>query len=432
MDKTIKIINFINRYSKMFITDKIYQSSFIRKIRKRMENINFNGDDLNFIHTKKDIIIKKINNDKSEPILYKICKELEFPDNQINDYKTFLLWFRQNSRNINLKNIISRSSYNNEIYNNNNRDKLNKLLYENKFISLDIIHCGEIYDLVYNEYFYKYKNAETNIHIFTLDNKDKPNVVYIVKIINLLRKLSKKNLDIELTIFFCHQKRYLNKTKNKNLILTPENINAGSTLIGEFIYIWRREEFYKVLIHELIHYFMLDFSDFDNSYIEKIRNNIININGDDVINETYTELLAMTIYNIFYSLISKIDFNKIINYETIFTHFQIAKIINYFGGKEYNDLFKIEIKQSTSVASYVIFKGMFLNKYDNILIHYDDHFNSSRESKYNDYKKLYSVIVSKESLNKNLINHFLNIILNKNEKSNKFIMKSLRMTMFDI
>jgi hypothetical protein len=428
MDKTLKIKKFLDKNAVKFLGKKEYLSIFVDKIRKKMEEIKFDLDfDLGLRCVNKDILINKINDNIQEPLLYKICKEIKYLDDVIN-YKKFLRWYRENSRDINLMNIIGKSSYNKILYN-NHRKKLNNLLYDNRFISLDIIHCGEIYDLNYSEYSYIYNDSKTNIHIYTI-KEDKFNILYVMKIIDFFREITKKSIDIDLTIFLCHQKRYLNN--NKKIMLTPENINAGSTLVGKFIYVWRKEEFYKVLIHELVHYFMLDFSDYDNLYIDKIKNNIINVNGDDSINETYTELLAITIYNVFYSMVNRINFSEIINYEILFTHFQIAKIINYFGGNEYNDLFKIEIKQSTSVASYVIIKGMFLNNYDKILSHYDNFFGSNREKRYNNYKKLYVLIVNRGSLNINLVNHFLNIIKNDKENRNKYIMRSLRMTMFDM
>ena len=66
--------------------------------------------------------------------------------------------------------------------------------------------------------------------------------------------------------------------------------------------IWRKEEFYKVLIHELTHYFGVDFYITDNIYkkLEKHFGELINILGVDRINESYTETIALTIHSIVY------------------------------------------------------------------------------------------------------------------------------------
>ena len=278
--------------------------------------------------------------------------------------------------------------------------------------------------MVYNEYADENKN--TNIFLFNPENKEPPNINLIFKIISFFRKLSKNNMKVDLTIFYCDQKRYFLQNK----LFTPENINAGCTIYGQFIYIWRKEEFYKVLIHELVHYFSLDFHDMDNFKLEKIRDTILNIDGEDAVNEAYTEILAITINSAIYSLLHDISFSEIINYEILFTHFQIAKIINLFGGNEYNDLFDIKINQTTSVISYIVVKGMFLNNYQKILNHFDNYFEKSPKEKFRDYNKIYLELVNKKSLDENLINYYLKII-NETKNKDKFIFKTMKMVVFE-
>ena len=58
------------------------------------------------------------------------------------------------------------------------------------------------------------------------------------------------------------------------------------------------------------------------------------------------------------------------------------QIINFFGGKKYEDLFDIVINQKTSVASYVIIKGMFLNNYEKILNHFDKFIFSKKKDRF--------------------------------------------------
>jgi hypothetical protein len=431
MSKTIKIKNFLDNNAKKYFSRKKYSSLFQDKIRKVMNEVDFESE--SELLPIQGIIIKKINDDLSEPLLYKIFNKLNYPNDKIKDKQYFLSWYRENSINIDLEKLISSlPEYYQIIFNPiEERKKLHELFYNNHFIFLDIIHCGEIYDLVYNKYSNSVDSMETNVYLYHIKDDIGPNMSYIIKIIDFFRKISKKYISVDLTIFFCNQKRSFHFNKDHKKILTPENINGGSTISGVFVYVWRKEEFYKVLIHELIHYFKLDFHDIDNSYIEKIRNSVINIEGIDVANETYTELLAITIHSIWYSIIKKVNFNDIINYENLFTHFQIAKLIYFYGGKKYRDLFRIKIKQKTSVASYVIIKGMFLNNYHKILDHYDNFFNISKKSKFEDYKRLYKEIANKESLNESLINHYLTIIENTFDKD-KFVFNSFRMTMFDI
>jgi hypothetical protein len=428
--KTIKIKTFIDEYAKKYIHKKNYESKFANLVKHILNNQQIEPN-INF-NTKKDILLQKINTNKNEPLLYKIFKDLDYPNNKSKNYKYFLTWYRENSTEINLKNVILSHKYYDILYNpTTTRKKLHDLLYKNPFVFLDIIHCAETYNLIYNEYHDNKNLIITNIFSYHIENKEKPNILLVVQIINFFRTISKKNMNIDLTIFFSNQKRYL-PDKNEKKLLTPENINAGVTLSGDYVYVWRKEEFYKVLIHELIHYFSIDFHDLNMHQIEKIRDNIININGEDAANEAYTEILAITIHSVLYSIIHKMDFSEIINYEIVFTHLQIAKIINFFGGKTYEDLYNIQINQKTSVVSYVIIKGMLLNNYDKILKHFDEHFYSDKKTKFKDYKNIYSDVVNNKLLNKDLINHFLNIIKNMKEGENDDIMKTMRMCMFEL
>ena len=50
--------------------------------------------------------------------------------------------------------------------------------------------------------------------------------------------------------------------------MCSDNINSGSTYVGSEITIWRSEELYKVLFHELIHYFKLDYRHNADQYKE--------------------------------------------------------------------------------------------------------------------------------------------------------------------
>ena len=51
-----------------------------------------------------------------------------------------------------------------------------------------------------------------------------------------------------------------NKKVQRNRILTPDEVNTGSTDLSG-VTIWRKEEVYNTTIHELIHFFKLDLFD---------------------------------------------------------------------------------------------------------------------------------------------------------------------------
>jgi len=96
------------------------------------------------------------------------------------------------------------------------------------------------------------------------------------------------------------------------LPLTSRNINSGYTTHGvnKTIVIYRYEECFKVLLHELIHSLEMDFGSI-NEPNTSIRNmlNIDNHYNDNrlIINETYCEYWTIFIYTLFYSVERSLD-----------------------------------------------------------------------------------------------------------------------------
>ena len=108
--------------------------------------------------------------------------------------------------------------------------------------------------------------------------------------------------------------------------LTPVNINSGSTLPGHFINLWRDEELYKVLIHELVHTFFLDFRD-DGTIEPYIRTHFgIEIDSPVYIWESYTEFIAIIIHSIYISKTVN-DVIKLLSVEKYFGYYQCLVLL---------------------------------------------------------------------------------------------------------
>ena len=75
---------------------------------------------------------------------------------------------------------------------------------------------------------------------------------------------------IHLTLYLTNLKKQF--PAKANVVLDEDNINSGVTLWendpepNRKIVIYRKEELYKVLLHELIHYYSIDFHAYDPSY----------------------------------------------------------------------------------------------------------------------------------------------------------------------
>ena len=162
-------------------------------------------------------------------------------------------------------------------------------------------------------------------------------------------------------------KKKLPTTKNK--ILGPNEINSGLSFIYENkIYIWRKEEFLKVFIHELFHCL-----GFDRFLIEsKNQCNLTkyyNIQSNINCNEAYNEICALIYHCCFLKIKNaKLNIERLIQNNRLFTLLQIKKILNNYNINNLNNT--TEFKQNTSVFSYFILKGIYLfyiNDFVNII-----------------------------------------------------------------
>lgn len=136
-----------------------------------------------------------------------------------------------------------------------------------------------------------------------------------------------------------------------NLPITYKHVNSAFTTScspESSIYIFRQEEWFKVLLHECFHCFGLDFSHHDNSEVEnKIKKSfkVHNENGIRVY-EAYVELWAEVLNIVFISYLKTKDkksylilFEHLINREVSFSLFQCSKILTHlnFSYDEIND-----------------------------------------------------------------------------------------------
>lgn len=348
--------------------------------------------------------------EKRKSLLYQAFVESEPQSKTINSFRT---WVEKTDIKTNIKN---KDTYDKMFNPDEDLKPLHILLYGNKFVALDIVCLAEMAELTYDYY----SNDNIDIHVYREKNEN-IDIEHTMKIINLMRKITKSTKKLNLIILLSNQKKYYFEGKK---IVKVENMNSGFSF-DNIVCVFRKEELYKVLIHELIHCFDFDFCHNDSTEIEHILYSVINIGGNDVVNEAYTEMMTLIINSVIKSIEYEMTFDQIINYEIIFTHFQIAKIINFYDGKEYDDLFNIKIKQNTSMSSYIIVKGMLLNNLEHFL-NYCDKLYSKHENHYERYINLYKNVVNKSGLNENMINKFLKYI-KSTDKS--FVFLTLRMTM---
>lgn len=154
------------------------------------------------------------------------------------------------------------------------------------------------------------------------------------------------------------------------------------------IVIYRKEEWYKVFIHEYVHNHHLDFSHLNSSFM-KLSKKIYNIDNDILFSEAMAEIWALTInilivsylfkkYNIFSELCKIIPrnhvkmgvsdiFQYLLNIEIYFSIIQTKKILKYLNttySKLSDRSHSIKIhNDNTNICSYYFIKTIYIYFY---------------------------------------------------------------------
>lgn len=438
-------------------SDKIKKSSFLNDTIKIINNTCDTKN--NFTHTqyknykpssklKTPLMYELFKNAYNEDVLRLITEKLNatqkknlvdiIKKNNIDEFISFSNRYQHLFQYQNIDNYI-------QTYPNNKTSitylsmnaygPISDLLYNNPFMPIDVQYDAEYHTLDYN----KYASSDGSvIHLYTYSHKKHDiDIDLLFNIIKIMQKISKSNDPVKLIIFNSDKQKKINKYKTECNCkhLAPINVNTGSTVKLQYIKIWRNEELYKVLIHELVHFFSIDM-DFYRQQVEhcdkKIKK-IFNITDDsvDFLNESYTEIIALFIHTSYISYISKIDLFLLLWLEVSFTMLQISKIISYYDLqnskcviKNAPDCNQNSISQSTSVLSYYIIKGCVLYNMPTILTFVDKNvIFDEREMEYLD--------IVKKSIENNKFHNEINVRI-KNLSNYKYMLDTLRMTCLQI
>ena len=250
------------------------------------------------------------------------------------------------------------------------------------------------------------------------------------------------------------------KLPNSNIhILDEINVNTAFTTtcpIDSEIVVFRKEEWFKVLIHETFHNFGLDFSMMDCSDINQCILNIFKVNSQVNCYEAYTEFWAEIINALFcsfYALKNINDHNEFlsnseffINFEIKYSFFQLIKTLDFMG-LSYADLYSNSkhasllrenlYKENTNVLSYYIIKTLMLNNYQGFLEWCNKNNLSLLNFKkttgnLNEFCKFVEKNYKKQSMLDGIYETNKLVSKLKKKKNNKFILSNLRMSICEL
>jgi len=248
----------------------------------------------------------------------------------------------------------------------------------------EICYTFSLYDREIKVFFI---TEEDNIEL-KIDTYNKY-VDIIIMWLYILNIYSSKECVNTLCIYLYFTSLKKNLPPSNIFVLDETNVNTAFTTTcprNSEIVIFRKEEWFKVLIHETFHNFGLDFSDMNNEEVHRFILNIFNVNSNVNLYEAYTEFWAEIINALFcsfFSLKNKADINEFlsnseifINFERTYSFFQLVKTLNFMG-LTYQDLYlntkKSRIlrenlyKENSNVLSYYIIKTILINNYQDFL-----------------------------------------------------------------
>lgn len=156
----------------------------------------------------------------------------------------------------------------------------------------------------------------------------------------------------------------LTKSYPETHIIKVPNVNTGYTDFNEnIIFIWRYEEFEKVLLHEVIHYFDKDCRNLNyDDVLPGIKINDGNsVHSDERYYEAYTDFYAIYYHLIYLSLVTRVKIKHILSMELTFICNQAQQVNKHLQLGDWSITPSNIINQDTSAFSYYIIKYLIFD-----------------------------------------------------------------------
>jgi hypothetical protein len=249
-----------------------------------------------------------------------------------------------------------------------------------KLASYELTYTFSLFDKEIRLFFIlENQNVDHEMKVY---NKYVDSIVMWLYILNkYASKFCAKQLDIYL--YFTSLSKQLPSSDAHILDENHANTAFTTTCPRESeIVIFRKEEWFKVLIHETFHNFGLDFSGMNTDKCTSDMLKIFPVDSEVNLYEAYAEFWAEIMNALFCSFFKLKNKNNVdefldnseyfINFERTHSFFQLVKTLHYMGLK-YDTLFKKDkqntlrretlYKEKTSILAYYIIKTILMNNY---------------------------------------------------------------------
>jgi hypothetical protein len=328
---------------------------------------------------------------------------------------------------------------------------------------------NHIDELMMSEICYSFSLYDRNVKVYFIVENDNIELEleqynkYVESVatwLYILNMYASKECAKNLNIYFYFTSLEKNLPNSNIHILDEINVNTAFTTTcpsDSEIVVFRKEEWFKVFIHETFHNFGLDFSMMNNDMINDCIINIFKVNSKINAFEAYTEFWAEITNALFCSYYATKDKNNVneflsnsefyINFEKTYSLFQLVKTLDFMG-LQYKDLYSNTkessilrenlYKENTNVLSYYIIKTVLINNYQGFLSWCKtNNLSILNFKKTIGNQKQLCKFIEKNYKTQSLLNdiHESHVFLSRIKKkkgNNKFILSNMRMSICEL
>jgi hypothetical protein len=260
---------------------------------------------------------------------------------------------------------------------------------DSSFMSSEILNFINTNEFIHHAINFKIKDATYIVNIYTQNEIQLNKYIYFIKLILIM---CAQNAETRYNVFTF--KIILTDFKKEQPVMPvkPDTTNSGATSCPlkegpddhKEIVIFRKEEWFKVFIHECFHLFCLDFSSSDKDYV-KLFKPLFNIESDFLFFESLCEFWARTlnIAVISYSTKKNIMYEEFeelmkinIQVEKIYSLLQMKYILGNMGFT-YESLMdkkrELPFKETTNMFCYYVLTPVLLFHYEQTMAWFVEH-----------------------------------------------------------
>jgi len=276
-----------------------------------------------------------LNNNKTKKECYTFLNKSQVGTKILTIYNTFIYTYP--TLYTNLLNLFPSLEFHSLLINNFTSYKLLEEieLKIKKLITYSIVWKGKTYPNIVYVFMYDDKHTPT-----TKEQIETLGTHIIKRLLFFNEFLNTTHLPERFILFLTDKKKEIDKDLTENYHFKTKHVNTAVTNSRDII-IYRKEELFKSIFHEAIHFHHLDFRNLSSPYAKStlehfINTHHINIDNTYLLYEAITETLANVLNSLFYSRDTK-EMKLSLKNEIIFSTLQVSKILHLCNYSQWND-----------------------------------------------------------------------------------------------